>query len=108
MRAAADYMMGRYRDAHNDLAGAVLRCRSPCRSVARPDRSGAGKLGTGAHLSGTGRTGAEAAIQPDWQARARLADAEAALGMGRLELADAAHDAAAARLSTRTTRWRPS
>ena len=35
MRAAADYMMGRYRDAHNDLAGACLRCRPPCRAVAR-------------------------------------------------------------------------
>ena len=45
MRAAADYMMGRYRDAHNDLAGAVLRFRPPCRLVARADRSRAWRTG---------------------------------------------------------------
>ena len=44
MRAAADYMMGRYRDAHNDLAGGNFDFDPPCRPVARPDRSGAGKL----------------------------------------------------------------
>ena len=60
MRAAADYMMGRYRDAHNDLAGAGLRFRPPCRLVARPDRSGAGKLEGRARPSGAGRAGDEA------------------------------------------------
>ncbi|HUO01172.1 MAG TPA: hypothetical protein VMU31_00220 [Rhizomicrobium sp.] len=89
MRAAADYMMGRYRDAHNDLAGASFDS----------DRHAA--LWRGLTESALGNwkvahTYLEEAgpiikkYQPEWQARAHLADAQAALGMGRLELADAA------------------
>ena len=89
MRAAADYMMGRYRDAHNDLAGAGFDS----------DRHAAFWRGlTEAALENWGQahTYLEEA-QPvikrypnDWQARAHLSDAQAALGIGRLELADAA------------------
>ncbi len=89
MRGAADYMMGRYRDAHNDLASAALDS----------DRHVAFWRGlTEAALENwqTAHNDLELA-QPilkryptDWQARAHLSDAEAALGVGRLELADAA------------------
>ncbi|HWF65462.1 MAG TPA: hypothetical protein VN685_12685 [Rhizomicrobium sp.] len=89
MRAAADYMMGRYHDAHNDLAGASFDS----------DRHAA--LWRGLTESALGNwkeahTYLEEAgpilkkYQPEWQANAHLADAQAALGMGRLELADAA------------------
>ena len=89
MRAAADYMMGRYRDAHNDLAGASFDS----------DRHAALWRGLTESAQGNWKdahTYLEEAgpilkkYQPEWQARAHLADAEAALGMGRLELADAA------------------
>ena len=89
MRAAADYMMGRYHDSHNDLAGASFDS----------DRHAA--LWRGLTESALGNwkeahTYLEEAgpivkkYQPEWQARAYLADAQASLGMGRLELADAA------------------
>ncbi|HEX4370449.1 MAG TPA: hypothetical protein VH019_03800 [Rhizomicrobium sp.] len=89
MRAAADYMMGRYRDAHNDLAGASFDS----------DRHAALWRGLTESASGNWKeahTYLEEAgpilkkYQPEWQAKAHLADAQAALGMGRLELADAA------------------
>ena len=89
MRAAADFMMGRYRDAHNDLAGPNFDA----------DRHAALWRGlTEAKLENwtQARTDLEQAspilkkYQPEWQAKARLANAEATLGMNRLELADAA------------------
>jgi hypothetical protein len=89
MRAAADYMMARYQDAHNDISGAGFDS----------DRHAAfwrGLIDTAME----NWTQAHAELQEagpvlrhyptEWQARARLADAEASLGMGRLELADAA------------------
>ncbi len=89
MRGAADYMMGRYRDAHNALASAAFDS----------DRHAAYWRGlTEAALENyaAAHTDLELA-QPvlnrypaEWQARANLSDAEAALGLGRLELADAA------------------
>ena len=83
MRAAADYMMGRYRDAHNDLAGAQFRFR--CRHAAfwrGLDGSGAGELAKRAHLSriGAGRNGAAALSRRMASARAHLSDAEACAG----------------------------
>lgn len=98
MRAAADYMMGRYRDAHNDLAGASFDS----------DRHAAlwrGLIETGLENWKAAHTYLEEAgpvlkkYRPEWQARAHLADAEAALGMGRLELADAALNRLPANLS---------
>ena len=107
MRAAADYMMGRYRDAHNDLAG-------PSFDADRHAALWRGLTEAALENWAQARTFLEQAVpvlkkyQPEWQARARLANAEAALGMNRLELADAAltrvphdlseHDALEARL----------
>jgi len=89
MRAAADYMMGRYRDAHNDLAG-------PAFDGARHAAFWRGLIETGmedwknahAHLDQAGPVLTRYPMA--WQAAALLADADAALGMGRLDLADAA------------------
>ena len=89
MRAAADYMMGRYRDAHNDLAG-------PSFDADRHAALWRGLTETALENWAGAHTYLEQAIpvlnkyQPEWQARVRLANAEAALGMNRLELADAA------------------
>ena len=95
MRAAADYMLGRYRDAHNDLAG-------PSFDADRHAALWRGLTEAALENWGQAHTYLEQAApvlkkyQPEWQARARLADAEATLGMNRLELADAALDAGAA------------
>ncbi|MFO1246923.1 MAG: hypothetical protein U1E93_01590 [Alphaproteobacteria bacterium] len=89
MKAAAEYMMGRYRDAHNDLIGPNFDA----------DRHAAFWRGlieaamenwkdAHAHLEQAGPVMAK--YSPSWQATAMLADADAALGMGRLDLADAA------------------
>jgi hypothetical protein len=89
MRAAADYMMGRYRDAHNDLAGPSFDA----------DRHAALWRGlTEAALENWSASRAYLAqampvlkkYQPEWRTRVRLTDAESALGIGKLELADAA------------------
>jgi hypothetical protein len=89
MRAAANFEMGRYREAHNDLAGAAFdgdRHAAFWRGLieaALEDWSNAqGDLD---------RAGPVLRLYPsEWQARARLASADAALGLGHLELADAA------------------
>lgn len=89
MKAAAEYMMGRYRDAHNDLAGPTFDA----------DRHAAFWRGlieaqmedwknAHAHLEQAGPVMNR--YSPAWQATAYLADADAALGLGRLDLADAA------------------
>jgi hypothetical protein len=89
MKAAADYEMGRYRDAHNDIAGAAFDS----------DRHAAlwrGLIETAledwnAAQADLERAGPVLGLYPkEWQARARLAMAEAALGRGHLEIADAA------------------
>ena len=89
MRAVAEYMMGRYRDAHNDLAGpgydadrhaafwrGLIEARMENWTDAHAHLEQAGPVMTRYSLS--------------WQANAVLADADAALGLGRLDLADAA------------------
>ena len=89
MKAAAEYMMGRYRDAHNDLIGPNFDA----------DRHAAFWRGlieaqmedwknAHAHLEQAGPVMNR--YSPAWQATAYLADADAALGLGRLDLADAA------------------
>jgi hypothetical protein len=88
IRAAADYRMGRTRDAHNDIAGAQFDA----------DRHAAlwrGLIDATLENWDNARANFERAssvlnrYQPDIQARARIADADAALGIGRLEIADA-------------------
>jgi hypothetical protein len=89
MKAAADYAMGRYRDAHNDIAGTAFDS----------DRHAAlwrGLIETALEDWNTAqadldRAGPVLNLYPkDWQARVRLAMAETALGRGHLEIADAA------------------
>ena len=89
MRAASAYMMGRYRDAHNELNG-------PSFDSDRHAAFWRGLIDAGmenwknahTHLQQAGPVLAR--YPAFWQATAHLADAEAALGLGRLDLADAA------------------
>ncbi|MES2473062.1 MAG: hypothetical protein V4601_09520 [Pseudomonadota bacterium] len=89
MRAAAAYMMGRYRDAHNELSGAAFDAdRHAAFWRGLTDAGMENWKSAHLHLQ-------RASLVLDrypalWQATAHLADAEAALGMGRLDLADAA------------------
>jgi hypothetical protein len=89
MRAAADLQMGRLRDAHNDLAATEFD----------GDRHAAlwrGLIETALENWNDAQTDLARAnpvlhLYPaEWQARVRLATAEAALGRGHLEIADAA------------------
>jgi hypothetical protein len=89
MRAAADYMMGRYRDAHNDLAGGGFDF-NPHAALWRGLTESALENWATAHDDLVLAAPVLKRYPADWQARARLADAEAAMGIGRLELADAA------------------
>jgi hypothetical protein len=88
IRAAADFMMARYRDAHNDLAGSAFD----------GDRHAAFWRGlTEAALENwSDAKKAFAEAEPvlsryprDWQTRAHLAEARAAIATGALETADA-------------------
>jgi len=89
MRAAANFMLGRLHDAHNDLAGGALD----------GDRHAALWRGLiDAALENWSEAQAELEraepvlkqYSPQWQARQRIAKAQAALGLGHLEIADAA------------------
>jgi hypothetical protein len=89
MRAVAEYMMGRYRDAHNDLAGSSFdadRHAALWRGLieARMENWQDAR----AHLEQAGPVLRRYSLA--WQANAVLAEADAALGLGRLDLADAA------------------
>jgi hypothetical protein len=89
MRAAANYLMGRYRDAHNDLAGPQFDAdRHAALWRGLIDAKLEDWKNAHAHLEQAYPIINRYA--PDWQARAHLADTEAGLGMGRLDLADAA------------------
>jgi hypothetical protein len=88
MRAAADFMMGRFRDSHNDLAGSAFD----------NDRHAAFWRGLteAAMFDWDGARKALAQAEPvihrypaDWQARARIAAAQASLAVGAIEAADA-------------------
>lgn len=89
IRAAANYEMGRYRDARNDLSGAAFDA----------DRHAAywrGLIEAALEDWDAARADLDRAepvlnqYQPDGQARLRIAKAQAALGQGHLEVADAA------------------
>ena len=88
MRAAADYMMGRYRDAHNDIAGAAFdsdRHAAYWRGLIEAALEDWNNAGTD-----LGRAEPVLKQYPDdWQARLRIAKAQTALGLGHLEVADA-------------------
>jgi len=98
MRAAADAMLGRYRDAQNDLAGGAFDFNPHAafwRGIAEAGQENWSKAHDDMVLAGP----ALKRYPTDWQARADLSDADAALGMGRLELADAALTRLPAQLS---------
>ncbi len=89
MRAAAEYMMGRYRDAHNDLGGPGFdadRHAAFWRGLIEAAMENWKDAHT--HLEQAGPVLARYPV--NWQADAILADANAAMGLGRLDLADAA------------------
>jgi hypothetical protein len=89
MRAVADYMMGRYHDAHNDLA-------SPAFDTDRHAALWRGLIEASledwkdAHAHLEQATPVLNRYPPRWRAAATLADVESTLGMGRPDMADAA------------------
>ncbi|HEX2760350.1 MAG TPA: hypothetical protein VHM27_07540 [Rhizomicrobium sp.] len=89
MRAAAAYMMGRYRDAHNELAGANFDSDRHAAFWRGLTEAGLEDWKNAhVHLE---QAGPVMNRYPQvWQTTAHLASANAALGMGRLDLADAA------------------
>ncbi|MDB5735486.1 MAG: tetratricopeptide 4 protein [Alphaproteobacteria bacterium] len=89
MRAAAETMMGRYREARNELGGAGFdadRHAAFWRGLAEAGMED--WQNAHAHLEQAGPVIAR--YPANWQANAVLADADAALGLNRLDLADAA------------------
>jgi len=89
MKAAAEYMMGRYRDAHNDLGGPAFdgdRHAALWRGLTEAGMED----WQNAHSHLEQALPVMARYPASWQAEAALADAQAALGMNRLDLADAA------------------
>jgi hypothetical protein len=89
MRSAASLQMGRYRDAANALAGAQFdndRHAALWRGLAQAALENWDAASTNLERAAP----VLAAYQPDIQIRVRLATAEAALAVGRLEVADAA------------------
>jgi hypothetical protein len=102
MRAAAEYMMGRYRDARNDLGGPIFdtdRHAALWRGLAEAGMEDWKNAHQHLEQAGPviGRYPAE------WQAAARLADANAGLELNRLDLADAALSRLPKNLSPRDT-----
>ncbi|HVW72410.1 MAG TPA: tetratricopeptide repeat protein [Rhizomicrobium sp.] len=89
MRAAADYMMGRYRDAHNDLISPAFDADRHA-SLWRGLTEAAMEDWKDAHAHLDQASPVLNRYPLEWQAAATLADVEATLGMGRLDLADAA------------------
>jgi hypothetical protein len=89
MRAAANYMMGRYRDAHNDIAGTAFDADRHA-AFWRGLIEAALENWDDAHVQLDRAEPVLKEYQPEWQARQRIAKAQAALGLGHLEVADAA------------------
>jgi len=89
MRAASEYEMGRYRDAHNEIAGAEFD-GDPHAALWRGLIAVALENWSEAQ-SDLDRAAAVLRLYPaQWQGQARLAAARAGLARNRLELADAA------------------
>jgi tetratricopeptide (TPR) repeat protein len=89
MRAAADVQMGRYRDAHNELAGPLFdndRHAAFWRGLADAGLEN----WKDAHSELEAADAVMSRYPEGWRARAILADARAALELSRLDLADAA------------------
>ena len=89
MRAAADVQMGRYRDAHNELAGPLFdndRHAAFWRGLADAGLEN----WKDAHNELEAADAVMSRYPEEWRARAILADAKSALELSRLDLADAA------------------
>jgi hypothetical protein len=91
MRAAADFMMGRYRDAHNDIAGSAFD-NDRHAAFWRGLTEAALENWDGARKALTLADSVLHRYPPEWQARARLAETNAALAANAIESADAALD----------------
>jgi hypothetical protein len=89
MRAAANYMMGRYREAHNDIAGTNFDADQHA-ALWRGLINAALEDWTTAQADLDRAAPVLHQYPADWQARVRLASAETALERGRLEVVDAA------------------
>ncbi|MGD0144048.1 MAG: hypothetical protein ABSC92_12885, partial [Rhizomicrobium sp.] len=87
MRAAADFMMGRYRDAHNDIAGQAFDNNRHA-ALWRGLTEAALENWDGARKSLALADPVLHRYPADWQARARIAEANAALAAGGIETAD--------------------
>ena len=89
MRAVAEYMMGRTRDARNDLAGPGFDAdRHAAFWRGLIEAKAEDWKNAHAHLEQAGPVMGRYPVS--WQAEATIADAQASLGLGRLDLADAA------------------
>jgi len=89
IRAASDYMMGRYNDAHNILSASAFD-NDPHAAFWRGLTASALGDEAGARQSLLIADPVLSHYPTDWQSRARIAEAEAALAAGSLESADAA------------------
>ncbi len=88
MRAASDYMMGRYNDAHNDLAASAFD-NDPHAAFWRGLIQSALGDETGARQALTLAAPVASHYPADWQSRFHIALAESSLAAGSLESADA-------------------
>ncbi|HEY2032327.1 MAG TPA: tetratricopeptide repeat protein [Rhizomicrobium sp.] len=89
IRAASDFMMGRYNDAHNILSASAFD-NDPHAAYWRGLTAAALGDETGARQSLMIADPVLSHYPTDWQSRARIAEAEVALAAGSLESADAA------------------
>ena len=89
IRAASDFMMGRYNDAHNILSASAFD-NDPHAAFWRGLTEAALGNEAGARQSLLIADPVLSHYPMDWQSRARIAEAEAALAAGSLESADAA------------------
>lgn len=87
MRAAADFMMGRYHDAHNDIAGQVFDNNRHA-AFWRGLTEAALENWDGARKAFVLADPVLHRYPAEWQARARIAEANAALAAGGIETAD--------------------
>jgi hypothetical protein len=89
MRAAANFMMGRYHDAHNDLASPAFDADRHA-ALWRGLTEAALEDWKDAHAHLEQATPVLNRYPMEWRAAATLADVESTLGMGRSDMADAA------------------
>ena len=87
MRAAADFMLGRYRDARNDIAGSAFD-NDRHAALWRGQIEAAQMDWDAARKDFALASAVIRRYEPEWQARARIADARAALATDAIDVAD--------------------